>query len=725
MRIGNGPAAVWEYETGKEPMCRNACEGAGVERSPSQKNCGNEQMRETSMNAPHARFFACALISATLGIPSVFAADSASVQNLGTSEILSGLKEAPFTESPDFITIDSKAWEGKSLSAGELLSKEAGIQLQKLGGMGSFETVSVRGASAKTVLICIDGIPVQDAGGGAVSLGGMDLNQFERVEIYKNYAPAKFGGNAIGGVINFVSKPEASNRNRLLASYGSHNSYELSYALTHKLSDRFKLSSQAGFRHSDNDYEYLDRNDTKYNTEDDTVRTRQNADYSQFSGTHSLRYMHSGHSFSSWIITHSNEWGGNPGKENNQTYVAGFENSLLQAKYLWESPYTDAWRLEAGAAGKVEKAVSHSYFPLDRLGYTYNGYMEYGAISYTARPELRLLFEPFLCPYKIHGGLHLTGDFERVENRDNNQIASRYDWHLEKAQGDLAAEFGISPNSLLTFDLNLSGRGDYIHRSRGVLFNAVNRDTLPSAKKKHLYWAARTAALFGKEEWPVQGFASVARYFRAPQMLELYGVYQNVLSNPNLKAETGLNWEVGFRFAENRFKNTLQVLYFETRSKDGITWVTSGSLVKPLNMDEALTRGIEFEWSNRTFRFLDLSFKGTVQNPRDLSSAKYYNDKYLPNEPVFSEHLICTWHLPFQIDLTGELHYRSKTYCDRANKESVDSETLLHASVSKTFKTKTRFTFAVNNITDEDHQNIYDSYPKPGREYKATIIQDF
>ena len=138
------------------------------------------------MNAPHARFFACALISATLGIPSVFAADSASVQNLGTSEILSGLKEAPFTESPDFITIDSKAWEGKSLSAGELLSKEAGIQLQKLGGMGSFETVSVRGASAKTVLICIDGIPVQDAGGGAVSLGGMDLNQFERVEIYKN-----------------------------------------------------------------------------------------------------------------------------------------------------------------------------------------------------------------------------------------------------------------------------------------------------------------------------------------------------------------------------------------------------------------------------------------------------------------------------------------------------------------------------------------------------------
>ena len=130
----------------------------------------------------------------------------------------------------------------------------------------------------------------------------------------------------------------------------------------------------------------------------------------------------------------------------------------------------------------------------------------------------------------------------------------------------------------------------------------------------------------------------------------------------------------------------------------------------------------------RAIAKLDNHYTGEILiNGKNIKqqNIKNLNIAYLPNEPVFSEHVICTWHLPFQIDLTGELHYRSKTYCDRANKESVDSETLLHASVSKTFKTKTRFTFAVNNITDEDHQNIYDSYPKPGREYKATIIQDF
>lgn len=681
-------------------------------------------MRETSVqNALRLPILACSVFAL---IPAcAVAADSLRVQNLGTSEILRPEPSTFAEESPSFIAIDSKAWEGKNVSAGELLSKEAGIQMQKFGGMGSFETVSVRGAAAKTVLICIDGVPVEDAGGGAVSLGSIDLNQVERVEIYKSYAPAKFGGNAIGGVINFISKSEAKNRNRVLASYGSHNAYEVSYSVSHELSQSLQFSSLAGFRHSDNDYEFLDRNGTKFNTDDDTVRTRKNADYSQFSGTHKLRYLHGNGAFSNLIVTHSNDWGGNPGKESNQTVVAGFEKSLFQTKYLWEAPYEKTFRPEISLAGKIDKSVSSSYYPLDKIGYNYNQYLEYGAIAYTARPELRLIFEPANSPKRLHGTVNLSADFERIEDRDNNTLGSRYDWSLEKIQGDVAAEFGLSPIPLIAVDWNLSGRADWLHRSKGILFNAVSRDTVDDERTKHFYWAGRTSIRIGKSEWPVQGFGAVAKYFRAPQTMELYGVREGVIPNPDLKAERGFNFEAGIRASEKKFRNSLQILYFETHSKNGIVWVSSANFVKPLNSEKTRTRGVEVEWENKTFSWLDLSFKGTVQDPRDLSDISYLKDKLLVNEPVRSFHLTGTFHLPWNFDLAGELHRRSRIFTDRANRERVSPETLLHASLAHNFRTNTRVTLAVNNITDEDHQNIYDSYPKPGREYKATVVQDF
>ena len=73
------------------------------------------------------------------------------------------------TENPgtDYMEITPSAWEGLGLSASEVISSLSGIQGYKQGGMGSFQTVSIRGIAARNVLICIDGIPLNDAGGGA------------------------------------------------------------------------------------------------------------------------------------------------------------------------------------------------------------------------------------------------------------------------------------------------------------------------------------------------------------------------------------------------------------------------------------------------------------------------------------------------------------------------------------------------------------------------------
>jgi outer membrane cobalamin receptor len=644
---------------------------------------------------------------------------SSSTQNLGISEIRA--KSISFAEQdPDYLEIRTEAWEGKSFALADVLAEQAGIQAHRLGGMGSFQTVSIRGAAAKSVLICMDDIPLEDAGGGATNLGGIDLNQIEKIEIYKTYAPARFGGNGMGGVINFVTREKIKTGGRILASYGSHNAQELAASFLTKLSDSLRFSSEIAYRHSDNDYEFTNRNGTEYNTEDDREEKRQNAQYTQMSGTHALRLIHSNGAHSTLTVSHTQESGGNPGKEDNQTVIAGFDRDMIQSLYLWGK-----WQTQAGVSGRIEKSVSHSYYPLDKIGYVYNSYMEYGSISYLARPELALLLNPDNENRNLSAGIYVKGGVEYLEPRDNNKVSSTYHWDLSRRFVDVAGESSFSPLSFLSFGWDASVRGTQDEKSKGILYSPTSQDTLSTEHAQKLLWAARTSLRLGKETSPVQGFASIARYYRAPQLMELYGVRQGVLSNPDLKPEEGLNWEAGVHLKSASKKSSLQLLYFETHSRNGIQWVTSASFTKPLNISKALTRGVEMELLLQPLSFWESTLRGTLQNPRDLSNASVYHDNQLPEEPVKSGSFQNRFYLPLHFELSLKTEWRSRIFSDRANRKEIPSQALFHASLAWQAPTKTRLIFAVNNITDEEYQDIYASYPKPGREFKATLTQEF
>ena len=645
------------------------------------------------------------------------------MKNLGTTEVRA--PEDTFTpNTADFVELRAEDWEGKDFALADFLAEQAGVRAHRNGGMGSFQTVSIRGAAAKSVLICIDGVPMEDAGGGASNLGGIDLNQIEKVEIYKSYAPARFGGNGIGGVINFVTKKSVSTGGKVLAAYGSHNSQELSGSIHVKLTDSLRFSSALAYRHSDNDYEFTNRHGTEYNTEDDSRDTRKNAQYTEVSGAHSLTYVHEGGALSTLSVTHSKEWGGNPGKEANQTVTAGFDRDFAQALYRYESRDFGLWHLQAGLAGRVEKSVSHSYYPLDKIGYPYDAHLEYGAISYLARPEIALLKNK--GPRDGFGlGVYLQCGAEELLPRDNNEVSSAYKWDLTRKSADIAFEAEKAPLPFLNFTWNASARGTEDRKSEGILYSPTSQDTLPAAHKRQAHWAARAAMELGEDPFPFRAFASIARYYRAPQPMELYGVREGVLSNPDLKAENGINWEAGLRFKNDARKISAQLLYFETHARNGILWVTSASFTKPLNVAKTRTRGVEMEASARPLQLFGLTLRGTIQDPRELSDSKTYNQKQLPEEPVKAGFAEGTLYLPLHFELSLKAEWRSRIFSDRANREELPSQALLHASLEWQAPTKTRLVFAVNNITDEEYQDIYAAYPKPGREFRGTLVQEF
>ena len=337
------------------------------------------------------------------------------MQDLGVSEVVTE-SDAVLEKNANYTEITSAAWEGKSLSAADLLSSLPGIQSYKQGGVGSFQTVSIRGIAARNILICVDGVPLNDASGGAVNLGSIDLNQMERVEVYKGNVPAKFGVAGLGGAVNFVTRNAVKKGGRILGAYGSHNTWEGSFQVAAPVTDSVMFASSFATRHSDNDYEYTNRNGTQYNDDDDYTSTRENAQYTDVSGNVQFRFLHRNGYFSTVSVTASRYEGGNPGREEQQTKVAKFVGESALLRYGLESVgyFDDKLFLYGGLSARFDKNVSSAYFPLDHIGYTNSEYLEYGAATYKVVPEVSAEFTPITS---LKGSARIAGEWERAEAR--------------------------------------------------------------------------------------------------------------------------------------------------------------------------------------------------------------------------------------------------------------------------------------------------------------------
>ena len=85
----------------------------------------------------------------------------------------------------------------------EVLEGRAGVQISR-----SFNgsTVRLNGLDSDYVLVLVDGQPLQGRIGGAIDLSRIPVERIERVEILRGAASALYGADAIGGVINIITR---------------------------------------------------------------------------------------------------------------------------------------------------------------------------------------------------------------------------------------------------------------------------------------------------------------------------------------------------------------------------------------------------------------------------------------------------------------------------------------------------------------------------------------
>lgn len=680
-------------------------------------------MRETSSPtaANCAVRFCVALAFAFGAIASVL--DAAEIQDLGVSEIVEP-PPSPADIAPSYEEIKPEAWEGRGLSAAEVLSALPGIQSYKQGGMGSFQTVSIRGIAARNILICIDGVPVNDASGGAADLGAIDLNNIEKIEVYKDRVPAKFGGAGLGGAINFVSKSairKSGNSKgasgRILATIGSHNSFEGSAQISASPKDSVQFSATISARHSDNNYEFLNRNGTAYNKDDDFMDKRENAEFTEYSGNLKYRVLHKGGYFStvSASITHTEA--GNPGHESSQTKVAEFVGDNAQVSYHLETPVLlQCLLLEAGVAGKFEKNVSGSYYPLDYIGYSYPDFIHYGLAGYRLMPELigTLILDRF------EGTVRAAASAETWGARGTIR-----DFGVSRYTGSIAAngEFAFTKWLSLFAEENILKTNDEI--DGGKFLMPTGTAIISDAETRDLSYAGMVQAKLGKKDSWFGGNISIGRFYRQPQLMELYGVYQGVLSNPKLKDETAVRFEVGGFVQSPSKKSTLRATYFDTRLENGIYWIVSTNAMKAFNVDAANIQGVELELNSKPVNFFETTIRGTIQDPRDDSKVKMYKGKLLPGEPVHSYYVEGKFYLPLHFDLTFDVNYRTRIYTDRLNRTRQPPVARYNVALGYAPWESTRLIFSLTNISNETYTNIFAPNPAPGREYHLTLIQNF
>lgn len=91
-------------------------------------------------------------------------------------------------------------------NAADLLRDIAGIHISDYGVLSGKKTISIRGSNSNQVLVMIDGQPINSSQNGEADLSQIPVEIIERIEISKDPASSLYGANALGGVVNIITK---------------------------------------------------------------------------------------------------------------------------------------------------------------------------------------------------------------------------------------------------------------------------------------------------------------------------------------------------------------------------------------------------------------------------------------------------------------------------------------------------------------------------------------
>ncbi len=193
-----------------------------------------------------------AALLSLLPVTNITGAENGAEVNLNMTVVSASLSPQPaqFTGTNVSVISSEDIAAAHTQDISQLLNQVAGLDLPKQASLGNAQILSVRGVPGQQVLILLDGFPINSPSLGLTDLSQIPLENIEKIEIVRGAGSAWYGANAVGGVINIITKkpqgPVPLTAISLIGGSSNSQTYRFSYGAKPGDLD-YQLSSSRSF----------------------------------------------------------------------------------------------------------------------------------------------------------------------------------------------------------------------------------------------------------------------------------------------------------------------------------------------------------------------------------------------------------------------------------------------------------------------------------------------
>lgn len=577
----------------------------------------------------------------------------------------------------------------------DVLAFESGVQLQRVGGFGSFSSISVRASSPSQTNIFLDGIRLNGAANAVIDLSAFDLRSLNSVDVYRGAAPLLLGSTNLGGAVNLTSAATGDDFTQVKFTAGSFGTLQSN--LSHRQSgQQWHSVTTVDVGRSDNSFELLNNNTTPLNPNDDVREPRNNADVRSFGILSKAGFSHSEQASSDLLFQHTQRTTGVPEFRNNENNVASYEEGRGQLLLSHRNNNFDGWARRHTAF--IQWADDHYDDRLSQVGL--------GAQNF--RSQQRVFgASTYWDQFSLGGKWAFTAEARR-EGFDSEDPFGR-DRDINATRNSLSAglaytRFAFNDNVIVTPRLRLES-----HRSDRQGNNLAS-ESMDSGFVFNPELSARW-----QQTTRLAWTASLGRYFRIPTFSEMFGTQGLVIGNEDLNPEQGINTEISVQWAATKLLNVSATLFHSGRDDTIVTVFDARGIGRNANTGSATIQGFEFETSWSPTSAMKLKTNLTVQDTNNQSNIIAFSGKQLPNQSALSAYVRGEYQAQRYLTLWSELNLAQERFYDLGNFLPAEDATVINVG-TQWQRNQWSADFTVSNITDQTIED-FNGFPRPGRSF--------
>ncbi|NLO00805.1 MAG: TonB-dependent receptor [Bacteroidales bacterium] len=623
--------------------------------------------------------------------------------------------------------VSSKTIEASpALLVEDILRFTPGVNIDRSVGIfsSSNPSVTLRGLSGdeqSRTLVLMNGVPINASDGGSVNWNKINQYDVERIEVFKGPGSSLYGNNAMGGVINIITKvPDKPQEIYGSLTYGTFHTIRQDLALRIRSDKGFYGSLSQNLIKSNGYLSIPEEQRTPY----DIKRNYEAIDVS----------ARAGYDKNNWLKTELqyDVYRGRRG-EGTRVYIPlgnyrRFDTDLLRGVFK-------------GGGDKTQYDMNVYY---QMINYTdlnesvrSNGvYQRYDVDSY--RKDWGALFN---FSQQLADNNTLTGGLEykngSVKGGDYYQTAP-FDTVYNKGMTQIYAGYVQDEHAFWDEKIRLVAglRYDYVAFSDGYYYSTSPWGDPPELKDHHWSEFSPRIGLRFNFIQEFSGYLSYSHGFRASILDDLtrtgYMWVGPKYANPDLGPESIDNYEIGADLILSKFK--LSVSGYYAKGDDFLYYVNSGDELSPgrpiyrrENVSSVSLKGAETEISYyplSNLRFLaSYTYSHSTINKFDLRPDLV--DKFLTYVPKNRFSLAMLWQNKI-VNVNVQALYKSAQFSDDANTDEniIDAFTTLDLQLSRKLFGNFSGMIDIQDLFDNQHMQTLNSL-SPGRRISVKVAFKF